>query len=794
MTAKLTASLALLFLSCGGMFSQATHSPAASTNIVTIDASQPIAAPETGYLHLGGRSSTGHDLEINSSYLALDGKPMLPVMGEFHFSRFPPQYWEEEILKMKAAGINVISAYIFWIHHEEVEGHFDWSGQRDLRHFVELCAKHGMYVYLRPGPWDHGEVRNGGLPDWLAKNPNIRTNDPGYLAHVARFDQEIATQLKGLLWKDGGPVIGMQIENEYGLHGPGKGAEHILKLKELLIAAGIDVPLYSVTGWPSLDFPPHEVIPVSGGYPDGFWFASLTNLPPSMSYLFNLNRQLGDMGATVASEDPTGKVDLKHDPYFGAEEGGGMASSYHRRPLMDTDDIAALTLTGIGSGLNLYGYYMFQGGANPQGRLSTLQESEATGYPNDLPQINYDFQAPLGEYGEVRESYRKTKNLHLFLNAFGSELAQMKAVGPRQVPKDPGDTSVARVAVRTRGDSGFIFVNNYVRQVPMPRRKGFQVKLKLPSGPISVPAMPVTVPADSYFCWPVNLEMNGVRLEYSTAQLLTKLDTATESVFVFFSVPGIPAEFSFAADSVQSLEAREQAVQRTGSSMRLEHVQPGMNTSIEAVSKAGRHVRILVLAEAQAESITVLRIHDRDYLISSPANIFADGDQLHIRSTDRRDLDIKTFPALTSNSSGVAKMTVTPSGIWTDLHFDRPEAAIPWSWKKTKDAQPVDPVKMGSFYDWRKGAVALVPAESAFDKAIEWQISVTQPLPAGVSDLFLSADYIGDIGRLYLGDTLVDDDFFNGRPWEIGLKRYLPNAVGSGLRIKVLPQIGRAHV
>src|SRR6202035_4886029 len=256
--------------------------------------------------------------------------------------------------------------------------------------------------------------------------------------------------------------IGAQIENEYDLHGPGKGAEHILKLKELLITAGIDVPIYSVTGWPSLDFPPHEVIPVSGGYPDGFWFGSLSDLPPSMNYLFNLNRKLGDMGATVPSEDHTGKVDLKHDPYFGAEEAGGMESGYHRRPLIQADDIAALTLTGIGSGLNLYGYYMFHGGANPRGKLSSLQESQATGYPNDLPEINYDFQAPLGEYGQVRESYRKTKLLHLFLSAFGPDLARMVAVGPERSPANPADTSVPRVAVRARADSAFIFVNNYV--------------------------------------------------------------------------------------------------------------------------------------------------------------------------------------------------------------------------------------------------------------------------------------------------------------------------------------------
>ena len=105
-------------------------------------------------------------------------------MGEFHFSRYPEKYWEEEILKMKAGGVQVVSTYIFWIHHEEIEGQFDWSGQRNLRRFVELCGKHGMYVFVRIGPWDHGEVRNGGFPDWLLAKAKVRTNDPVYLSYV----------------------------------------------------------------------------------------------------------------------------------------------------------------------------------------------------------------------------------------------------------------------------------------------------------------------------------------------------------------------------------------------------------------------------------------------------------------------------------------------------------------------------------------------------------------------------------------------------------------------------------
>lgn len=790
----LSAALAAFLLLCPtAMYAQTQPAAVRSIthftpqNLVEIDASQPVAPPESGFLHLGGKSASGHDLEINSRYLTMDGKPFLPVMGEFHFSRYPQQEWEDEILKMKAGGVTVIATYIFWIHHEEIEGQWDWSGQRNLRHFVELCAKHGMYVYVRIGPWAHGEARNGGLPDWLLKNPNIRTNDPAYLDHVTDFDREIAAQLRGLLWKDGGPVIGAQLENEYGLHGPGKGEEHILKLKQLAITSGIDVPIYSVTGWPSLDFPPHEVIPVSGGYPDGFWFGSLNNLPPSMNYLFNLNRKLGDMGATVPSEDPTGKVDLRHDPYFGAEEAGGMETAYHRRPLIQPDDIAALTLTGIGSGLNLYGYYMFHGGANPPGKVTTLQESQATGYPNDLPEINYDFQAPLGEYGQVREAYRKTKLLHLFLNAFGSDLAQMTAVGPDRAPANPADTTVPRVAVRANGDSAFIFVNNYVRQLSMPERTGFKVSVKLPGSQALVPAQPLTVPANSYFCWPVNLSMDGLRLRYSTAQLLTKLDSPQQATYVFFTIPGIAPEFSFESRDVRSISAPGQTITRTGTSIDVHPGTTATGSSLDLVSTSGRHTRILLLTQAEAESATIARLGDGDHLLLSPSDVFLDGNMLHLRSTDRRALRLSVFPPLTAAAAAGAKASSEVHGAWTDFRFDPPEASIAWTWEKTREPQPAAPVKLGPFFDWRGGKVAEAPSDAAFAAAAEWKLTLTQPLPPGVNNLWLNIDYTGDIGRLFVGSTLVDDDFVHGATWQIGLKRFRPEAVSSGIRLQVLP-------
>ena len=102
--------------------------------------------------------------------LMVDGKRWFPMMGEMHFSRYPRKYWEEELAKMKAGGIDIVSLYVIWIHHEEIQGEFDFTGDRCLRDFLEAVKKSGLKSILRIGPWAHGEARNGGFPDWLLKD------------------------------------------------------------------------------------------------------------------------------------------------------------------------------------------------------------------------------------------------------------------------------------------------------------------------------------------------------------------------------------------------------------------------------------------------------------------------------------------------------------------------------------------------------------------------------------------------------------------------------------------------
>ena len=141
------------------------------------------------------------------------------------------------------------------------------------------CAAIGLKVVVRCGPWCHGEVRNGGFPDWVVarKDWTLRSTDPRFIAAARRLYDRIAGQLRGQLWKDGGPVIGVQVENEYG----GGSPDYLMALKRMAIDAGIDVPLYTYTGWPALKHPVprSELLPLFGAYADGFWERGAEPMP-----------------------------------------------------------------------------------------------------------------------------------------------------------------------------------------------------------------------------------------------------------------------------------------------------------------------------------------------------------------------------------------------------------------------------------------------------------------------------------------------------------------------------------
>jgi len=763
------------------------HAQGATT--IQIDASQPYTYPgPASFIEGSAKSPSGSILGVNSLYLTLDGKPWLPVMGEFHFSRYPQSQWEEEILKMKAAGVNIVATYIIWIHHEEIEGQFDWQGQRDLRAFTQLCAKHGMYVLARIGPWAHGEARNGGFPDWVVKGGPTRVNDAHYLSEVRAWYGQIGQQLDGLLWKNGGPVLGIQLENEYALRGPGAGEEHILQLKKIAVDSGLDVPLYVVTGWDNAVVPFNAAIPVYGGYPDAPWDSSVSRLPPPEVHAFRFqNRVAANMSASGDQIAGWGS-----SPFLTAEIGGGNEVTYHRRPVIEPDDIAAMLPVMLGSGVNLYGTYMFQGGENPDGLLTTLQESQATGYPNDVPIKSYDFQAPLGEFGEERASFRKMKVFQYFLNDFGADLAPMIVHAPSRIPKSREDLTVLRASVRSQGDAGFIFVNNHVRGASMPERRGVQFEIKLPDGPLLVPRRPLDIPSGAYFIWPFNLRVDGITIRYSTAQLFTRIEGGGAKMLYFAAVPGIPAEFVFDAAGIRTVRAASGQIANDSGAVSVSEIKPGVESRIDLVSGEGKKVSVVVLSAKEAENAWKVHIGGTDHLLISAQDFFADSEstssRVWLRSRGTPQFAFSITPPLASVPVANLPLTRTAAdGDVVSFAATAKPGRLDLKIEQIQSAGIAPPVKAGPALAWRPTGVAQAPTESAFSQAAKWSLTLPPGAMSDLSGLFLEVDYSGDVAQLSAAHRLLTDDFYDGYPWLVGLGRFLNPKGATTFELSILP-------
>lgn len=397
------------------------------------------------------------------------------------------------------SAVNTIATYVFWNHHEETKGKFVWSGNRNLRRFIELCKKHHMYVILRVGPFAHGEVRNGGLPDWLYGMPfELRSNNEEYLYYVDRLYKEIELQARGLLFKDGGPIIAVQIENEYMHVGApwemtngisnewitsGNGGErHMIKLKELAKENGLDVPIYTCTAW-----------------------------------------------------------------------GGAMTVFYNYRFKLPYKSVVAMANIKLAGGCNFLGYYVYHGGSNPKSENGAFMNEHAT------PKISYDYQATLGEFGQVRDSYRELKLLHYFVTGFSENLCPMKTFLPERAEKiDPKDIDTLRYAIRAKDNSGFIFINNFQDHVESKDQTDFKFNIKMKNGEIVIPKKgTMNLKKDCSCILPYNLNLNGINLEYSTTQLITTVDNQDKEVYFFFIPEGMTGTYYFNNNDLNAISMHE---------------------------------------------------------------------------------------------------------------------------------------------------------------------------------------------------------------------------------------------
>ena len=630
---------------------------------------------------------------------------------------------------MKAGGIKIVSTYVFWNHHEEIEGEWDWSGQKDLRAFLETCRDVGLMAIVRCGPWCNGEVRYGGFPDWVQNSTRwapparwgLRPENPEYFAAVSRLYSRIGAQMQGLLWKDGGPVIGIQLDNEYS--GPSK---YLMDLKNLALASGMDVPLYTKTGWPRMEdtLPAGEMIPIYGAYPDAAWEDSVETSPGLIyNYIFRHQR----IDESIASDVNTikGVEDESHRaqyPFLTAETGGGMFVSYHRRNKVEPRDVASLALCQLGSGCVGIGYYMYHGGENPEGRATTLHKSNEIGDVFDTTIKSYDFQAPLGQYGQIRPHYKWLRRLNFFMEDFGADLARMPAYLPDGEDRDYSDPDNLRWSVRSNGRSGFLFVNNYQRLQNMPDKMNANFRIHLPSGPITLPSQPATIPADSFFYLPFHLNCNGVEMLYAMAQpIFRHADTDGGQTIVFAEIPGMTNEFAFDPKTLEKPRGKEALVFRG--------IDTGRQPAFRIRGKNGKELRVILLSEEDSLALAG-KTADGRFLFDTPP----------IEKSIPVELEI----------------------------VKNPDSLHNWKSSNAEFSLPISP----SHKDLRAAAI--------------WRVKLPSDLNMNENPT-LKIHYTGDVARLMLNGRLLNDDFYNGSAFEIGLKRYAPEITSGELLLAIFP-------
>ena len=316
--------------------------------------------------------------------------------AELHYPRIPRPYWEHRIQMCKALGMNAVCMYVFWNIHEQQEGVFDFSGQNDIAAFVRLCQKHGMKVIVRPGPYVCAEWEMGGLPWWLLKKRDIklREKDPYFMERVKLFEEKVGEQLAPLTADKGGPIIMVQVENEYGSYGEDK--PYVSSIRDILRKVGFDKVLLFQCDW-STNFEKNAL-------PDLLWTMNFGTGTDVLKQFRRL-RELRPDSPMMCSEYWSGWFD-------------GWGSKHETRP-------AAAMVSGIRTMLEndiSFSLYMTHGGTS----FAWWAGANNKGFAPDC--TSYDYDAPISEQGRATEKYYELRSL---LQQYSKE--KLPAI-PRPIP------------------------------------------------------------------------------------------------------------------------------------------------------------------------------------------------------------------------------------------------------------------------------------------------------------------------------------------------------------------------
>lgn len=320
-----------------------------------------------------------HTFEAGKGHFLLDGEPFLIKAAEIHYARIPAEYWEHRIQMCKALGMNTICIYVFWNYHEEEEGVFNFEGERELSRFLKLCQKHDMWVIVRPGPYVCAEWEMGGLPWWLLKKENmeLRSQNKDFMQAVGRFQRRLAKELQPFMLKNGGNILMVQVENEFGSYGTDK--SYMSAMRDSLRAAGWEGTAMFQCDWSS-NFQ-------NNALDDLIWTLNFgTNAKPLSQ--FKTLRSLRPDAPLMCSEYWSGWFD-------------GWGRKHETRS-------ADAMVKGIGTMLEngiSFSLYMTHGGTS----FAHWAGANNTHFSPDC--TSYDYDAPINEQGAATDKYHKLRDL-----------------------------------------------------------------------------------------------------------------------------------------------------------------------------------------------------------------------------------------------------------------------------------------------------------------------------------------------------------------------------------------------
>ncbi|HJX70361.1 MAG TPA: beta-galactosidase, partial [Bacteroidales bacterium] len=607
---------------------------------------------------------------------------------------------------------------------------------------------------------------------WLYGRPfEVRSNDSLYLDYVNKLYNQIGKQIQGLYFKDGGPVVGIQIENEYqhsaapwaityegadreytsarfdrkiikagvGINEIGNdyaeyGQKHMQILKKMAKDAGMDVPIYTATGWGYASIVKNGSIPVMAGYAYPFWEAGNK---PSPFYLYKSIHQNPDYAPVSYTPEDY--------PSLAAELGTGMCVTYSRRPRVLGKSFLPMMIRTVGSGSNGLGYYMYHGGTTPSDGFYMYSE----GFGLNLK--SYDYQAPIGEFGNAGDGFYHLKLINAFLRHYGPILAPLIPVIPEtNAGIQPEDTTTLRYSVRSDGTKGFLFMHNFQDHISSPDLKNLQIKVKTREGIISFPENgTLTLKSGASVVLPFNMKFSNIAFKYATVQPLCAFTNSGIKYSVFFSIDGMVPEIAL-RDMVKVNTIGAKTLLRNGSP-----VITGNHGFAFEFEVDDNHFLIIPFEDA-LHAYLVGNPGDQNLIISDVL-VLENDQKLELIINGKESWNLRIYPKVKNIESSEVKIL-----------SEKPRMRFFSAFQLSLDK--IIPDINLTQYDDRH--FVLDARKFDFSK---------------VNDVFVNFDYRGDRAVCMLNGELATDNLYTSKPWQIGLKRYAKELKNNDMYFYFLP-------